>query len=160
MKEFSIAVENFINAYGTSFLVMVAYGFIIAFIAELGIKKAFEWLEEKLGKKDYLAIAKMVVIFLFTIVGSYIATKLLMKSDLPLPGNSVMALIWYFVIYVSQFVFSMFGIKNILHVKDNPKTEKIPKKKKASPVAGMQKIAHNVYRDANDNLYRKNGEPL
>ena len=40
---------DFFSAYGGSFLLMVVAGFLIAAVTELGIKKAFNWLEEKLG---------------------------------------------------------------------------------------------------------------
>lgn len=160
MEKLWFVVEDFFKAYGVSFLLMIFAGFVIAFIVELGIKNAFDWLVEKLGDKPYLAIAKMAVIFLATFGGSAGATSLVMKSGLPLPGNAALAPFWFFVVYIAQYTFSMYGIKAWFKLKDRPKKAKEPKEKKADPVEGMEKIAHNVYRDANGNLFNKKGEKL
>ena len=160
IEKFGIAVEDFFKAYGTSFLMMIVAGFIIAFIVEIGIKKAFAWLEKKLGEKAYLAIAKMAVIFSFTILGSGVSVGLIFKAGLPLPGNAALAPFWFFIIYIAQYVFSMKGIKGILALKDREKKEKPAKEKKASPVEGMKKIAHNVYKAADGSLYNRKGEKI
>lgn len=153
-------VEDFISAYGTGFGLMVLAGFIIAFITEVGVKKAFEYLESVIGDKPYLEIARMVTIFAVTIFGSIASTVILLKGDVVLPGNKALAPFWFMLIYIVQYVFSMYGIKAFLKIKDSPKTEKPPKEKKVSPVEGMEKIARNVYRDAQGNLFNKKGVRL
>lgn len=171
MKEFinaiGVAISNFFEAYGTGFVMLVVAGFIIAAVVELGVKKAFDYLEEKFDGKDrllsVLSIAKMAAIFLMTVIMSIVCTKLILKAELPLPGNEALAPFWFAVIYFAQYIFSMYGIKAILRVKDAPKKEKAPKEpkpKKVSPVEGMKKIAWNVYRDENGNLYNKKGEKI
>lgn len=166
-KTVGVAISGFFEAYGTGFAMLVLAGFIIAFVTELGIKKAFAWLEERLGGKDtlmnVLGIAKMAVIFVFTITASAVSTRLILKGGLPLPGNEALAPFWFAVIYGAQYVFSMYGIKAILRIKDAPKKEKEPKEpkpKKVSPVEGMTKIAHNVYKAADGSLYNRKGERL
>lgn len=153
-------VEEFCSAYGTGFGLMVLAGFIIAFIVEVGVKKAFEYLESVIGDKPYLEIARMVTIFAVTIIGSVASTVILLKGDVVLPGNKALAPFWFMLIYIIQYVFSMYGIKAFLKIKDRPKTEKPPKEKKVSPVEGMEKIARNVYRDASGNLFNKKGVRL
>ena len=155
-----IVVGNFVETYGNGFAMMILAGFIIACIVELGVKQAFKYLEEKLGDKPYLQIIKMAVIFIVTIGGSIVSTILIMRSGLEIPGNKALAPFWFFVIYGAQYVFSMKGIKTILRIKDRPKTEKPPKEKKVSPVKGMEKLARNVYRDADGKLFDKEGKPV
>ena len=158
-------IEGFFSAYGTSFLLMVLAGFIIAFIVELGVKKAFDWLVEKLGDKPYLSIAKMAVVFAVTIWGTLMATVLIMKGELPLPGNRALAPFWFAVIYICQYVFSMYGIKAILRIKEKEKAPKAPKepkpkKEKKDPLAGLEKLADNCYTDGNGNYFNKKGKKL
>lgn len=163
MDKFFFVIKSFFEAYGTSFILMAFAGFLIAFIVELGVKEAFAYLEEKIGDKPYLQIAKMSVIFVVTMGLTGVCTSLIMKSGVPLPGNKALAPFWFSVIYLCQFFFSMKGIKTILKIKDRPKKEKQPKEpkpKKVSPVEGMEKVAHNVYRDAQGNLFDKKGKAL
>ena len=166
MENILLAIKQFLEAYGTSFILMAFAGFVIAFIVELGVKEAFAYLEEKIGDKPYLQIAKMAVIFIVTMGLSAACTSIILKAELPLPGNKALAPFWFAFIYLCQFFFSMKGIKAILKLKDRPKKEKAPKApkepkpKKVSPVEGMEKIAHNVYRDAQGNLYDKKGKAI
>ena len=163
MENILTGVKGFFEQYGGSFAMMVLAGFIIACIVELGVKSAFRWLEEQLGKQKYLTIARIGVIFLVTVLGSFASTRIIMNGSMELPGNSAFAPFWFFIIYISQYVFSMYGIKAILKIKDAPRTEKEPKEpkpKKVSPVEGMTKIAHNVYRAEDGSLYNKKGEKL
>jgi len=150
-------VEDFLSAYGAGFGMMVLAGFIIAFIVEVGVKKAFEYLESVISGKPFLEIARMAVIFAVTIIGSVASTVIILKGDVVLPGNKALAPFWFMIIYIVQYVFSMYGIKTFLRIKERPKTEKPPKEKKVSPVEGMEKIARNVYRDADGNLFNKKG---
>ena len=161
------AVSSFFDAYGTGFGMLILAGFIIAFVVELGIKKAFTYLEDKLAGKDnllsVLGIAKMAVIFVFTIVASAVSTHLILKGGIVLPGNNALAPFWFAVIYGAQYVFSMYGIKALLRIREKekePKAPKEPKPKKAKPTDGMTKIAHNVYKAADGNLYNRKGERL
>lgn len=153
-------VGDFLSAYGEGFGMMVVAGFIIAFIVEVGIKEAFKYLKTVIGDKPYLEIARMAVIFAVTVIGSIASTVIILKGDVALPGNKALAPLWFMLIYIIQYVFSMYGIKTFLHIKERPKTEKPPKEKKVSPVEGMEKIARNVYRDAEGNLFNKKGVRL
>ncbi len=163
MEDLLLILKDFLDKFGTSFAMMVVAGFIIAFIVELGVKNAFAWLEDKLGEQTYLTIARIAVIFIVTVLGSLISTKIITNGSLPLPGNSAFAVFWFFIIYGSQYVFSMYGIKAMLRIKDKkkePKAPKEPKPKKVKPTDGMTKIAHNVYKAADGKLYNKKGVEL
>lgn len=165
MDKLLFLVQSFLQAYGVSFLVMVFIGFGIAFIVELGVKKAFAWLEEKLaGREKLLALLdmiKMAAIFVVTLGLAAISTAIIIKGELPLPGNKYMAPFWFLFIYIFQYIFSMYGIKGILKLKDRPKKEKAPKEKKVNPVEGYTKISRNCFKDPATGLFfNKKGEQL
>jgi len=159
--------ESFLGEYGVGFAMIILAGLIVAFVVEISIKKAFAYLEEKFEDKERLLaiinVVKMAAIFLVTVVMSAVSTKLILQSEVSLPGNSALAPFWFALIYGCQYVFSMKGIKGILKLKDRPKKEKAPKEpkpKKVNPVEGMEKLAANVYRDADGKLYDKKGVAL
>ena len=158
------AIENFLSAYGSSFLVMVLAGLLIAVIIELAVKKAFKWLEEKFGDVKWLDISKMSVIFVVTIALCAISTKLILAGELPLPGNRALAPFWFGTIYLCQYVFSMYGIKSLFKIKEKePKEKKVkePKPKKVNPVEGMKKISRNCYKDpVSGNFFDRKGNQL
>ena len=158
------AIENFVSAYGSSFLVMVLAGLLIAVIIELAVKKAFKWLEEKFGDVKWLDISKMSVIFVVTIALCAISTMLILAGELPLPGNRALAPFWFGIIYLCQYIFSMYGIKSLFKIKEKePKEKKVkePKPKKVNPVEGMKKISRNCYKDpVSGNFFDRKGNQL
>ena len=161
------AIENFLSAYGSSFLVMVLAGLLVAVIIELAVKKAFAWLEERFGDVKWLDVAKMSVIFVVTIALCAVSTKLILAGELPLPGNRALAPFWFGIVYIAQYVFSMYGIKALFRIKEKePKEKKVkgpkPKKeKKPSPVEGFKKISRNCYKDeATGAFYDRKGNRL
>jgi len=158
------AIENFLSAYGSSFLVMVLAGLLIAVIIELAVKKAFKWLEEKFGDVKWLDVSKMSVIFVVTIALCAISTKLILTGELPLPGNRALAPFWFGIIYLCQYIFSMYGIKSLFKIKEKePKEKKVkePKPKKVNPVEGMKKIGRNCYKDpVSGNFFDRKGNQL
>lgn len=166
MEKIGAFLEEFLSNYGVSFLVMVFIGFGIAFLIELGVKKAFKWLEEKLAGKDkmlaILNIAKMSVIFIVTIVLTLVSTHIIMKGGLPLPGNAALAPFWFLFIYIVQYVFSMYGIKGILGLKNREKAEKPKKEKpaKKDPLEGLTKLSANCYTDNNGHYFNKKGKEI
>ena len=168
LEKIGIFFENFLKAYGTSFLMMVFAGFIVAFLVEISVKKAFAYLEAKYEGKDrllaLLSAVKMAVIFIVTIVMCLVSTKLILKAELPLPGNVALAPFWFAIIYGAQYIFSMYGIKAILErkglkIEKKPKVKK-EKPKKVNPVEGMTKIARNVYKNAEGKFFNKKGEQI
>ena len=159
-----LAIGNFFRDYGSSFLLMVLAGLLIAIIIELAVKKAFAWLEERFGDVKWLDISKMSVIFIVTIALSAISTKLIMVGELPLPGNRALAPFWFGIIYFAQYIFSMYGIKALFRIKEKePKEKKVkePKPKKVNPVEGMKKISRNCYKDeTTGSFYDRKGNRL
>lgn len=159
--------EVFLGEYGVGFAMIILAGAIIAFVVEISLKKAFAYLEKKFeGRENLLAIlniSKMGAIFLVTVVMSYISTRLILKSEVALPGNSALAPFWFALIYGAQYVFSMKGIKGIIELRNRPRKEKDPKEpkpKKVNPVEGMEKLASNVYRDKEGKLFDRKGAAL
>ena len=150
-------IKAFFAEYGYSFLMMVVIGFVVAIITEITVKKGLNWLEEKLGEKGkkILAVARIIVIQLATWGQVILYTAILVKN-MPLPGGKVFYVIWMFLVYIIQYLFSMYGIKGILEMIANSKNkEPKQKKEKVDPVAGMEKLADNVYFDGEHYYTRK-----
>lgn len=106
-------IKNFFEAYGISFLVLVITSFVIAMLTEITIKKAFEWLEEKLSGKKWVLVAKVVGIQVFTWTLTLWFSKLLV-AGLPFPGSAVLFPVWICLVYLLQYLFSCWGIKGFL----------------------------------------------
>lgn len=159
LKTIGTAVESFLNAYGLSFALMVIVGLIIAFIVEMAVKNSFDWLESQISSaSNFLKIARIAVIFIVTIGLTTASTVIILKGDVPLPGNSALAPIWFMIIYICQYVFSMFGIKNVLGIKKNkePKT----KKEKKDPLEGLTQVSPKLWTDGNGNYFNKHGKQM
>ena len=66
LEVIATAVKSFLDAYGLSIALMVIVGLIIAFIVELAVKNAFDWLEKQTGiNVKVLKISRISVIFLY-----------------------------------------------------------------------------------------------
>ena len=160
LEVIATAVKSFLDAYGLSIALMVIVGLIIAFIVELAVKNAFDWLEKQTGiNVKVLKISRISVIFLITMGLTIASTVIILKGGVPLPGNSALAPIWFMLIYICQYVFSMFGIKNILGIKDKKKEPTTDKEKK-DPLAGLQQVSKKVWTDGNGNYYNKRGKQI
>jgi len=154
-------IKAFFAEYGYSFFMMVVIGFVTAIITEITVKKALNWLEQQVGEKGkkILAVVRIVVIQLATWGQVILYTHILVKN-MPLPGGKVFYIIWMFLVYIIQYVFSMFGIKGILELISKLKNRQPKvKKEKFDPVAGMEKLDENVYFDGTA-YYNKKGVKL
>ena len=154
-------IKAFFAEYGYSFFMMVVIGFVTAIITEITVKKALNWLEQQVGEKGkkILAVVRIVVIQLATWGQVILYTHILVKN-MPLPGGKVFYIIWMFLVYIIQYVFSMFGIKGILELISKLKNRQPkPKREKFDPVAGMEKLDENVYFDGSA-YYNKKGVKL
>lgn len=154
-------IKAFFAEYGYSFFMMVVIGFVTAIITEITVKKALNWLEQQVGEKGkkILAVVRIVVIQLATWGQVILYTHILVKN-MPLPGGKVFYIIWMFLVYIIQYVFSMFGIKGILELISKLKNRQPKvKKEKFEPVAGMEKLDENVYFDGTA-YYNKKGVKL
>lgn len=164
-------IKAFLNDYGYSFLMMVVIGAVVALILELTVKKALDWLEKKLEGHDralaMLASARIFLIQCVTWVLVAIFTKILV-DNMPLPAGAVFYPVWLLLVYIIQYVFSMYGLKGLLKLlkerserEPKEKEPKQPKPKKVNPVEGFTRIGHNCYKDpATGNFYNKKGEQL
>ena len=156
-------IKAFFAEYGYSFLMMVVIGFVTAIITEITVKKALNWLEQQVGEKGrkILAVVRIVVIQLATWGQVILYTHILVRN-MPLPGGKVFYVVWMFLVYIIQYLFSMYGIKGILEaIAKKAEKEKQPKvkKEKFDPVAGMQQLSDNLFTDG-VNYYTKKGQKL
>lgn len=160
-------VKNFFNDYGYSFLMMVITGAVIALILELTIKKALNWLEGKLaGHEKALSIVAAVRIGLIqTTTWLMVAcfTKLI-SENMPLPGGAVLYPVWLCLMYIIQFVFSVFGIKGIIALMKRRAEKAVEKadekKEEKDPLEGLTKISDNLYTDNNGAYFMLKGKKV
>lgn len=151
--------KEFFKLYGYSFLILIGFGAIIAFFLEATVKKAYEWLYPKFNEKGQkvLAIAKIVLLLVLSSFLSIYAAKIAVKA-MPFPGNSAFIVFWVALVYVSQYVFSLYGLKGFLDwLKERRKREVEGEKKDESPLAGMKKIGDNLYSDGRGNYFDADG---
>lgn len=161
-------VKNFFNDYGYSFLMMIITGAVIALILELTIKMALNWLENKLaGHEKALAIVAAVRIGLIqTVTWLMVAcfTNLIV-SNMPLPGGVVFYPVWLCLVYIIQYVFSVFGIKGLIALikrraqKAEEKANE-PKPEKKDPLEGMTKVSDNLWTDGNGGYFILKGRKV
>lgn len=160
-------IKAFFADYGNSFLMMVVIGFVIAIITEITLKKAINWLESKLAGHDHIiAVVNVIKTVLIQCVtwSMVIAFTRLLVDTMPLPGNGIMWPVWICLVYIFQYVFSMYGIKGILsalkkHAEKEPKkpVEKEPKK---DPLEGLTKVSDHLYTDGNGNYFQLKGKKV
>lgn len=165
VTSFKDGFVGFFSAYGTGLAMLILAGFCIAMFTELAIKKVFVWLEQKFADKEKLlngvSIAKMIAIPVVTILMTLVSTNLIIDS-VALPGNNAIGLtpFWFMVIYVCQYVFSMYGIKGIIGL-FNRRHPHAPHEKAVSPVDGYKRISKNCYKDeATGKFYDRKGNEL
>lgn len=157
-------IKAFFADYGYSFLMMVVIGFVVALITEITIKKAIAWLEKKVeGHEKTLAIVavgKTVAIQMATWIQVIVFTRLLVNT-MPLPGNAVFYPVWLCLVYIIQYVFSMYGLKGILEALKN-RAEKQPKVKepKKDPLEGLTKLNDKLYTDNQGNYFTAKGKKI
>lgn len=160
-------IKNFFGDYGYSFLMMVVIGFVIAIITEITVKKAFEWLEAKIGDKmpKAMPFIRMGAIQFATWVQVIAFTRLLVNS-MPLPAGKVFYPVWIFLVYIFQFIISCWGIKGILswmekkeqraEARRDMKAKALAEKPVVTKVAGYD----NLYQLPDGTLCDKNGRKL
>lgn len=157
---------EFLNAfwsnYGISVIMMIVVGLAIAFITELAVKKTFKWLAKKLGNKDWMPVAKVVAIQVFSIGQVVIYTRLLV-SALPFPGGIVLIPIWLTLEYLIQYSWSLLGfgkfiewIKARAERRAEIKAREAANRPSLTPVAGHK----DIYRNADGVIVDKNGMPV
>lgn len=159
-------IKAFFADYGYSFLMMVVIGFVISIITEITIKKALNWLEEKVkGHERLVAIVNVlrtVSLQCVTWCMVIVFTKLLVET-MPLPGNGILWPVWICLVYIIQFVFSMYGIKGLLAaIKRHSEKKKEPKEKEPEkdPLEGLEKISDNLYRDKEGHYFQLKGKKV
>ena len=123
-----IMFGEFFKAYGSALAMLIIQGILIALFIELAIKKAFDTMIEKAKDTTKLTTAKTIVCTDASVVLSVILAAAVVKS-MPLPGNIFLYPTWIAIVYVVQYVFSLYGIKWI-QAKIEAAGNKEPKPKK------------------------------
>lgn len=125
-------IESFWEEYGYSFIMLFIWGVVAALMIEYTIKVAFDSLIAKSeDKKPSLvkgkAFSSLTCGVIFSIYGAYAV-----MTGMVLPGGKAMCIVWFSIVYLVQFLFSMYGIKYLKNRKEKPKKEKTPKPKTLS----------------------------
>ena len=154
-------IKAFFNDYGYSFLMMVVIGSVIALITEITVKKAFEWLEAKIGDKlpKALPILRISAIQFATWLQVLVFTKMLV-DNMPFPAGKVFYPIWIFCVYVIQFIVSCWGLKGLMEWAKR-KADQPPRQKpvKKDPLEGLTPVpgTRGLWTDGNNNYYNRKG---
>ena len=135
---------------------------MIALITEITVKKAFAWLEEKIGDKlpKALPILRMGAIQFAVWLQVLVFTKMLVES-MPLPAGKVFYPVWLFLVYIVQFIVSCWGIKGVqgwAEKKINAEPKQKPEKK--DPNEGHTQISGNLWTDGQGHYFDKKGRML
>lgn len=152
-----MGIKSFFDTFGWGFCGLVGSGLLIACLIEIIIKKPADWLEKKwAGHPRFIAVlqgAKVVVTQIIAWVLS-VWFALLVCKVLPLPGGEVLIPLWTSLAYISQFVFSCFGIKGILALIKKHSSEKAKEVEvERDPFEGMEKLSENLWQDKNTGHY-------
>lgn len=157
-------IKAFFADYGYSFLMMVVIGFVIAIITEITLKKALNWLEGKLeGHAQLIAVLNVVrtiLIQCMTWIMVIVFTRLLVET-MPLPGSAVLWPVWLCLVYIIQYIFSMYGIKGIINaVKKHAEKEPKEKEPKKDPLEGLTRVSENLFMDDKGGYYQLKGKKV
>ena len=156
-------IKAFFADYGYSFLMFVVIGFVVAIITEITIKKALNWLEGKLGEHEKLVAlvnAVRTVLVQCVVWLMVIAFTKLVVDNMSLPGGTVLYPVWLCLVYIIQYVFSMYGIKGVLsaikrHREKAAEPKPEPEKEILSPVPGTNNLYTNSKGEYVDRKGRK-----
>ena len=136
-------IKPFWDEYGYSLIVLVAYGIFIAAFIEIAAKKVFSSMIENAEgvKKEKLVRTKAVTSSICGAVISVFGAFAVIKG-MPLPGGIYCYGLWYLIVYVVQYLTSMYAIKFILKKIKNKDTEKPVKTQK--PKQKTYKVDENI----------------
>ena len=126
-------IKPFWDEYGKSIIMLLAHGVLIGIVIEFAVKKMFDTMIEKAEgtKKEKITRAKAIGGAFAGAFLSFLATVAVVKS-MPLPGGAYFYAFWCTLIYMVQYLVSLYGIKFIQKKFNAPKKEKVQKPKKRS----------------------------
>ena len=157
--------KSFLGAYGWGLLTLIGAGLLVAFLIEIIIKNPVKWLEEKWSAHERLIAvlqgAKMVLTQVVAWTLCVWFAQLVCKV-LPLPGAEVLLPLWVAVVYVAQYIFSVFGIKGFLALLKK-RAEKKEKEEKPAPEPKEILTKTNikgVFKNQSGILVDKNNNPI
>lgn len=112
--------NTFIESYGLGITMLVVGGLVVAFMIEISIKNGFNWIESKVSDGKVKSILP-IIRFFSILVGSVVFTGAATDGVIEqwgLPANGFVKFIWWSISYLSQYVFSLCGIKGMLYLID------------------------------------------
>ena len=158
---FWTVLGEFIKTYGVSLFMVVFNGLIIAIGIEVTIKNALNWLEKQWEGKPKLLTALQIARIILITVASWalvlILTKILVRN-LPFPGGQALYPTWVGMMYISQYIFSMIGLKGIINWWKSRKAAKSPEETEESNL--IPTSVKGVYRNAAGDLVDKYNKPV
>lgn len=122
-------IKPFWDEYGYSIIMLLAHGILIGVIIEFTVKKLYDSLIAKAEgtKKDKLTRGKAVASLIVGAVLTLAATASIVKS-MPLPGGAYFYGFWFALLYMVQYLVSLYGIKWLKKKQEESKTKTKPAK--------------------------------
>lgn len=147
--DFILLLEEAWKAYGLSFVMLVVNGFIVAFIVEISIKKAYDTNIKKAegDKIQKMENHKSYVCSVVSLIASALSAIAVMKG-MNLPGGVYLFPSWFCIVLIVQYCVSMKGIK-YYQAKMESLTEKPAKTSKPKTSKKSVKIGEG------EKLYKK-----
>lgn len=133
--------EEAFKAHGLSFGMLVVYGFIVAFMVEISIKKAYDTNIKKVEgeKKKAMESRKSFVCSVIALIASALSAVTVMKG-MNLPGGEYLFPCWFCIVFLVQYCVSMKGIKyyqyKLATITEKPAKTSKPKTSKKSVKIG------------------------
>lgn len=130
MENVVVFFDAFFKAYGEGFAMLILSGVFIALFLELFVKKAFDSCKDNMKPETFKKF-KTWTCAMLAVVLSFLCALVVYKSS-DLPGAVLYFPEWFFLVYLAQYLMSMYGVKRIKEnwEKKGEKKEKPVKVKK------------------------------
>lgn len=157
-------IKSFLNAYGWGFLMLIGSGFLTAGLIEVIVKNPVKWLQGKWAAYEKLVAVLMGVKAVITqVIAWTLCTwfSQLVCKVVALPGADALLPIWVALSYLSQYVFSCFGIKGVIEwAKERESRKSKDKPEKPSRPKLERTEYRGVYKNEAGELVDKHGNPV
>lgn len=126
-------IKPFWDEYGNSIIMLLAHGILIGLVIEFAVKKLFNSMIEKAEgtKKEKITRGKAIASAIAGAVLSFASTYIVVRN-LPLPGGNAFFAFWCTLVFMVQYLTSLYGIKILKKKFFGEKKVKEPKPKKRS----------------------------
>ncbi len=134
MDNLILFLDSFFEVYGEGFVMLILSGILVALFLELFIKKAFDSLVKAAKEEEKLIKAKTWTCAILAFLLSFLCTVIVFKSSI-LPGGALYFPEWFFLVYLTQYLMSLYGIKRIKEAWEKKGTKEKPVKVKKRTVS-------------------------